>query len=186
MLSLRRNPSGRNAIIRGNTLANLCALRCQVHALLEERCLNEVIKERNAVRNHRDRLTDEEVQQEAHKRYQLLCAQLAPMNLVSQGLDHERHGATRQRVREGLDRLQQSAAPRPSFPGPLRRLLTESTSQHMSPLPFDGLTALHQSPVASRYLKDYDELGVLGRGGYGEVSPTTEIAWTLEVCSSMP
>lgn len=138
-----------------------------VHALLEERCMNEVLKERNAVRNHKQRLTDDEVQQEAQRRYQLLCAQLAPMNLVSQGLEQDRHGATRQRVREGLDRLLQSNAPQPSFPGPLRRLLTDSTTQHVTP--FDGLAALHQ-PVASRYLKDYEELGVLGRGGYGEVS----------------
>lgn len=138
-----------------------------VHALLEERCINEVLKERNAVRNSRRRLTDDEVQQEAQRRYQLLCAQLAPMNLVSQGLETERHGATRQRVREGLDRLLQSGATQPSFPGPLRRLLTDSNT-HIT-TPFDGLAALHQ-PVTSRYLKDYDELGVLGRGGYGEVS----------------
>lgn len=140
-----------------------------VHALLEERCINEVLKERNAVRNHRQRMTDDEVQQEAQRRYELLCTQLAPMNLVSQGLEQDRHGPTRQRVREGLDRLLQQAAPQPTFPGPLRRLLTDSTTQQMTA--FDGLTSLHQ-PVTSRYLKDYDELGVLGRGGYGEVSGT--------------
>uniref|UniRef100_A0A2D3VE31 Protein kinase domain-containing protein n=1 Tax=Ramularia collo-cygni TaxID=112498 RepID=A0A2D3VE31_9PEZI len=137
-----------------------------VHALLEERCRNEVLKERNAVKDPRRRLTDDEVQQESQRRYQRLCAQLAPMNLVAQGLEQDRHGATRQRVRDGLNRLQQSGAPQPSFPGPLRRLLTDSTTQDVAP--FDGLASFHQ-PVASRYLKDYDELGVLGRGGYGEV-----------------
>lgn len=137
-----------------------------VHALLEERCVNEVLKERSAVRNPRQRLSDDEVQQEAQRRYQLLCAQLAPMNLVSQGLEQDRHGATRQRVREGLDRILQSA-PQPSFPGPPRRLLTDSTTQNVAA--FKDLAVLHQ-PVASRYLNDYEELGVLGRGGYGEVS----------------
>lgn len=138
-----------------------------VHALLEERCMNEVLKERNAIRNPRQRLSDDEVQREAQRRYQLLCAQLAPMNLVSQGLEQDRHGATRQRVREGLDRLLQSGNPQPSFPGPLRRLLTDSTTQNATS--FNNLASLHQ-PVASRYLKDYDELGPLGKGGYGEVS----------------
>lgn len=138
-----------------------------VHALLEERCMNEVIRERNAVRSHSGRLNDDQVQQEAQRRYQLLCAQLAPMNLVSQGLEQDRHGATRQRIREGLDRLLQSGAPQPTFPGPLRRLLTDSNTQNVASL--NGLAALHE-PVTSRYLKDYDELGLLGRGGYGEVS----------------
>lgn len=57
-----------------------------LHALLEERCANQV-------RNEKDPRfrTEEEIQREAKRRYQLLCQTLAPLNLVSAGLDVRIH-----------------------------------------------------------------------------------------------
>jgi translation initiation factor 2-alpha kinase 3 len=159
-----------------------------LHSLLEERCLNQVIKEREKNGNPRRRADDPEVQREARRRYHVLCAQLAPLNLVSAGLEEDRHGATRQRVRDGLDRALQSglATPtrQPSFPGPLRRLLTDGKTEPVmqtwqpGSLPtefgspagsvFESLSTFNHH-LQSRYLRDFDELGLLGKGGYGQV-----------------
>ena len=57
-----------------------------LHALLEERTANQV-------RNEKDPRfrTEEEIQRETKRRYQLLCQTLAPLNLVSAGLDVRIH-----------------------------------------------------------------------------------------------
>ena len=96
-----------------------------LHALLEERCLNEVLASRQDARSHsRSRRDDPGVQAEARARYRGLCSQLASYNLISTGLEHEQHASTRQWYRNGLDLLgqQQSAN---TVPHPLRRLLTD-------------------------------------------------------------
>ncbi|SMR58627.1 unnamed protein product [Zymoseptoria tritici ST99CH_1A5] len=158
-----------------------------LHSLLEERCLNQVIMERTNSGDPKRHANDREVRQEARRRYRILCAQLAPLNLVSVGPAEDRHGANRQRIRDGLDRALRSgmATPmrQPSFPAPLRGLLTDGRTepvlQEWQPgsLPmdsgspasvFDSLSTFHQ-PLPSRYLKDFDELGILGKGGYGQV-----------------
>ncbi|KJX97831.1 PEK protein kinase [Zymoseptoria brevis] len=157
-----------------------------LHSLLEERCLNQVIMERTNSGDPKRHANDREVKQEARRRYRILCAQLAPLNLVSVGTEEDRHGATRQRIRDGLDRALHSGMATPtrqsSFPAPLRGLLTDGRTEPVlqgwqAGLPmesgspasvFDFLSTFHQ-PLPSRYLKDFDELGLLGKGGYGQV-----------------
>jgi translation initiation factor 2-alpha kinase 3 len=95
-----------------------------LHALLEERCMNEVLSERERA----TRLSSQEnVQAEANRRYQRLCDRLASYNLISAGLEHENHAKTRQRYRDGLNvisRQPDGGSGRSTVPYTLRRLLT--------------------------------------------------------------
>ena len=159
-----------------------------LHALLEERCLHEVLREQTN-RRRDQRLDDAAVRAEASVRYQRLCATLAPHNLISSGLEHDALSATRQRYRDGLDLISRSsvdtAAQASSIPAPLRRLLTHNDNAQVSPnatqtlelarLPrdtsslLDTLTPAHAILGPSRYIRDFNQLGVLGQGGYGTV-----------------
>ena len=160
-----------------------------LHALLEERCTNEVVKEREANGIRRKPGHDREIRAEARNRYQRLCAQLAPLNLVSTGLEDDLHGTTRQRYRDGLDLLSQHDLPIPTgrsgIPGSLGRLLTDAavSSSTLNERPnldmaaepesptsvLNNVAPLHQLLMPSQYLRDFEELGVLGKGGYGIV-----------------
>ncbi|KAF2764914.1 kinase-like protein [Teratosphaeria nubilosa] len=151
-----------------------------LHALLEERCMNDVLKERGQRRGRRS--DDASVQAEARARYQQLVAKLAPNDLISSGFENDSLSPTRQRYRDGLDYLSRtlSTPERPSVPPPLRKLLTDGdapSSSTTSPqhqlsaidTAATSLTPLHPVLEPSRYLCDFDELGVLGKGGYGTV-----------------
>lgn len=138
-----------------------------LHALLEERCMNQVIREQPP---HRRR-DNAAIQAEATARYQRLCAAMAPHNLISSGLEQERFLTTRQRYRDGLDML--SAAQR--VPSLLRGLLYDDASNpalRIAP-ETQQLAGLYEGPahpiLESRYLRDFEELGILGRGGFGSV-----------------
>lgn len=138
-----------------------------LHALLEERCMNQVIREQPPDR----RRDNAAIRAEATARYQRLCAAIAPHNLISSGFEQERFSAARQRYRDGLDLL--SAAQ--SVPLPLRSLLTDNTSSpDLRKAPeAQQLAELRDGPahpiLESRYLRDFEELGILGRGGFGSV-----------------
>ncbi|KAK4494475.1 hypothetical protein PRZ48_014773 [Zasmidium cellare] len=116
-----------------------------VHALLEERCLN-------AVRSEWPDRDDDAIREEAQRRYQLLCQHLAPLNLFSAGL-------------EGTP-----------VPGPLRRYLTDGDASPVSSRnglfsptsPFNRSIQLYD-PEMPRYQSDFEHIGLLGKGGYGEV-----------------
>ena len=100
-----------------------------LHALLEERCMSEVL---SSYSNHpsgpRPSRDSPEIQAEAVARYQRLCAQLASYNLISTGLEADQHAITRQRYRDGLDMLsQQRTSSR--VPQSLRRLLTDTDTE---------------------------------------------------------
>ncbi|KAK5121450.1 hypothetical protein LTR85_005283 [Meristemomyces frigidus] len=160
-----------------------------LHALLEERCMNDVLREHRVGLQGTQRPDDANLQAEATARYQKLCALLAPHNLISSGLEHDGLSSTRQRYREGLDLLSRSAittaAQRPSVPAPLRRLLTENDASHLSTSRpqalqlarmdsdassvLDSMTPAHAMLEPNRYARDFDELGILGKGGYGTV-----------------
>ena len=101
-----------------------------LHSLLEERCLNQIRADPHyAGRN------GQELREEASRRYRSLVTRLAPLNLVSSGLDDDRHSTMRQSVRNVLDNfgtesqaLQtavKTQAPNVATPFPLRRMLTE-------------------------------------------------------------
>ncbi|CAK4030422.1 serine threonine- kinase GCN2 [Lecanosticta acicola] len=174
-LSLDPINYGRPVAVTGGSAGQAWLL----HALLEERC-------RNQVRSEGRFNTEDEIQREGRRRYQLLCRRLAPFNLVSTGLDHDRYINTRQGIRDRLDsvnvnapvdsnalQLQNRSPPATSpLPAPLRRLLTNGgpPSAPASPASlFDGSSTLAVTDRPARYLADFEELGPLGKGGYGEV-----------------
>lgn len=178
-----------------------------LHALLEERCMNEVLtSDRRASRDQAD------VQAQATAKYQQLCADLASYNLISAGLDGDQHAITRQRYRDGLNVLSSSSRRSQAgnaVPAPLRRLLTnnETTSgatvadrgnsagpisarsipvpaRRLIEIPDPNLSILDltrqfsdtlsqrnvdSAILRSRYHDDFEEIGMLGRGGYGMV-----------------
>ena len=97
-----------------------------LHALLEERCMNQVLLSYGDARqNGLPRRDAPEIQAEAKARYQRLCAQLAPFNLISTGLEADAHSTTRQRYRDGLDILGEQRSTK-TVPASIRRLLTDS------------------------------------------------------------
>ena len=191
-----------------------------MHALLEDRCLNEVLASYSGVRSDRRPSRDSpQIQAEANARYQSLCAELARYNLISTGLEGDQHTGARQRYREGLDALNQQGSNATVQQQSLRRLLTDNDAEasghsgtqhgnftygrsqglsHRSavPLPSRRLLAASEpaqerpamqltraftntlgqrsfSPSSSilraRYHHDFEELNILGRGGYGIV-----------------
>lgn len=191
-----------------------------MHALLEDRCLNEVLDSYSSAQPGRRPSRDSpRIQAEANARYQRLCAQLASYNLISTGLEGDQYAITRQRYREGLDVLSQQRSNTTVQQQSLRRLLTDNdadpsrlttnqddnlgfgTSQaltHRAALPFTSQHLLTRSKYAqeypsmqltraftntlgqrslspsssilqARYHHDFEELNMLGRGGYGVV-----------------
>ncbi|TKA33587.1 hypothetical protein B0A50_00423 [Salinomyces thailandicus] len=158
-----------------------------LHALLEERCMNEVLRQQEG-KPRRQRLDDAAVRTEARARYQRLCATLAPRNLIFPGLELDGLSVTRQQYRDGLDAFASSNTGVDSqWPqtAPLRRMLTDRETQQCStnaPQPLglarlesdassvaESLSPAHALLPLSRYVRDFDQIGVLGKGGYGTV-----------------
>ncbi|KAK5133684.1 hypothetical protein LTR08_007438 [Meristemomyces frigidus] len=157
-----------------------------LHALLEERCMNDVLNENGASRSGRHP-DDPALRAEAQARYQRLCAVLSPYDLIASGLEHESLSPTRQKYRDGLDMLSRNALTThtPPIPAPLGRALTDIGMAQLAvgaPQPFqlakpanatssvfDALSPAHAMLEPSRYFRDFDEVGVLGKGGYGTV-----------------
>ncbi|KAF7186460.1 Eukaryotic translation initiation factor 2-alpha kinase 1 [Pseudocercospora fuligena] len=142
-----------------------------LHALLEERCMRQVLETRR--REGRDLNNKDDIEREVNEVYTQLSTQLVSLNLVSPGLHEVRHRTTRQVAREGLNRIMSGTRVGPqqaAFPAPVRRLLTASgeSSTPSSPVSLLDSVAI-PSILPSRYVQDFEEIGVLGRGGFGEV-----------------
>jgi translation initiation factor 2-alpha kinase 3 len=107
--------------------------------------------------------------------------------LTAAGLDGEAHEAVRQQYRDGLDIFAKTGA-RPGSSAkhirpPQRRLLTGVDDFDVNAVNLDNLQIasmptfpmslgpyVAQPPLfGSRYTQDFEELGVLGKGGYGIV-----------------
>ncbi|KAK1061798.1 hypothetical protein LTR12_001975 [Friedmanniomyces endolithicus] len=192
-----------------------------LHALLEERCTNEALKEHRTKVGGRVQRDDAMVRSIANVKYQQLCTLLARHGLISPGLEANELLSARQRYRNGLDLLSQGSTPsstqQANISGDLGRLLTRNQSlpamgagydarsntggeMRFSPLHsnhttsakaggeqsigqdlelfrphsetpsvIDTLVPSHPMLEPSRYLRDFDELAVLGKGGYGVV-----------------
>ncbi|KAK4924714.1 hypothetical protein LTR49_008163 [Elasticomyces elasticus] len=123
-----------------------------LHALLEERCMNEALREHERADGTRGHHIDAAVRATADAKYQWLCGVLAPRNLIAPDLERESLAAARQRYRDGLDLLSHHAVPSHA----------QKSSVTASPRPL--LTSYEET--ASQL---FDELGVLGRGGFGVV-----------------
>ncbi|EMC91617.1 hypothetical protein BAUCODRAFT_299027 [Baudoinia panamericana UAMH 10762] len=155
-----------------------------LHALLEERCMNEAVREHQSTGNRRQ---DEVlVRQTARAKYQALCSLLSSHNLVASGLEHDQFAPTRQQYRAGLDLLsrdgtftvERDAARMPKLLSDAQPVQSaEGAAQPqvlafggmLSSITLDGVAATHPLLESSRYVRDFDELSILGRGGYGVV-----------------
>nr|POE72184.1 eukaryotic translation initiation factor 2-alpha kinase 1 [Quercus suber] len=171
-----------------------------LHALLEERCMQQVLKDHS----ERPMINIEAM---AKAKYQHLSQQLVSLGLVRDGLDHEHHASTRETYRSGLDMLMHSnigsssSVPPNRIPRPRRHLLTNASEQSTNPTEIISrlLTdngewpkgpvserGLGSIPPAhfldpsmsidtngfhekSRYFRDFQEIDLLGKGGFGAV-----------------
>lgn len=107
--------------------------------------------------------------------------------MTAAGLDEDAHQAIRQQYRDGLDVFAKAGA-RPSSSGTQirpsgRRLLTGVDDFAANAVDFDKLqiTSIASLPLSlgpytaqppifgSRYTQDFEEMGILGKGGYGIV-----------------
>lgn len=119
------NPPNSDAVDRPAINWNLDHRDFLLHALLEERCMTEALATHDNQAHRRPSRDSPDVQAEAKAKYQRLCAQLAPFNLISTGLDADHHAVTRQRYRQGLDYLGRQGST-PAVPPTFKRLLTDT------------------------------------------------------------
>ncbi|KAK0820815.1 hypothetical protein LTR75_001401 [Friedmanniomyces endolithicus] len=204
-----------------NSAGNGLHSQMLLHALLEERCMNEALKEHRTKVGGRVRRDDAMVQRIANGKYQHLCNLLARHGLISPGLEANKLLSARQRYRDGLDLLSQGSTPsstqQATISEDLGRLLTRKQSlpamgagygrrfhtggemrspplhsnhttsakagdeqaidqglqlfrpHSETPSVIDTLVPTHPMLEPSRYLRDFDGLSVLGKGGYGVV-----------------
>lgn len=114
---------------------------------------------------------------------------MAQIGIVATGLNQDAHSADRQRYRDGLDAFSQSSARHGNATAdirpPPRRMLTGAEhftgsldttfadlqiSPAASSIPLSLGPYMPQPPmIGTRYMQDFEELGVLGKGGYGIV-----------------
>lgn len=161
-----------------------------LHALLEERCLH--LTQIDPQGEH----TSERIRTLADARYQYVSHQLIRLGLTSEGFATQGLAATRQQVRDGLDTLlggfsttslptlglaATSALELGRLSSNLHSLqLADRMMQQLQPsidnlarLP-RGLELAHRQParnlmVETRYQRDFEEIALLGRGGFGIV-----------------
>lgn len=154
-----------------------------VHALLEERCINEVLADLNAGSSSTRKYSksDAVVQARAAARYNTLCTQLNEHGLIATGPETEDFRPLRRRFQDGLTLLSQTGrASRgtSSASSNLEMALTNlaiAGPAHGSSLPqfpgnhSDALMPSHPLLDSTRYVRDFKQTGMLGKGGYGTV-----------------
>lgn len=158
-----------------------------LHSLLEERCLRDVVAERVTSYARRDvRPPTNAEKTEARRRYRWTCSQLASHNVVFQDLCEDSFAHTRQVYRDGLDYLSRANASAavlaPDVPALLSALTIEDHSRdvqgesmqvarrlNVHEFPINALAASHPVWETGRYAREFEELGMLGKGGYGKV-----------------
>ena len=148
-----------------------------LHALLEEKCLNDVrtlLPDASEAVNRR----------KAQERYRALSARLGHVGLAAPGLDDDAHMDIRMQYRRGLGLLADNVAVQSMSNGlrpSAQRLLTGNDTQydmqqlqlpqHVPTIPpaLGHLVPQRLFFGPSRYREEFEEVGILGRGGYGIV-----------------
>ncbi|GAM88591.1 hypothetical protein ANO11243_066250 [Dothideomycetidae sp. 11243] len=189
--SIKTSPRPNDVVAR--TSSSLGALNHNrdllVHALLEEKCLNDVCDELNAALPKSSPRTlirdDPEVRTKALERYRLLTAQLVSHGLVNSGPEQDgffhQINALDISNDNSIGPLQDQFLTRQ----PRRKLLTDhpATAQdravhnlRIAPLIQSDHSHLasqllpsHPLLDSTRYTRDFEELCMLGKGGYGSV-----------------
>ncbi|PPJ60709.1 hypothetical protein CBER1_03453 [Cercospora berteroae] len=143
-----------------------------IHTLLEDRARNRVLEQRRKTgKSVNDKAA---VERETREQYRNMVEGLSKYNVVSHGLDDDQHAAMRQRIGDGLDRMASTA--QPSAPGAVpaatQLLLTDRGRVFEPGSPaslLDNVTLGIPSQVQSRYIQDFEEMSILGKGGFGQV-----------------
>lgn len=155
------------------------------HALLEYWALNETANEQRHA-NH-DGVNDSDVEARGEAKYQSLVSKLASFGMVPPGFENRELASTRKNYRDGLKAFAQGpsseSAQQSNVPPMMRRLLTGANDSPLPTMqalqfglrPSDSFSLptpqfpSHSLIQNSRFDRDFEELGILGRGGYGIV-----------------
>jgi len=165
------------------------------HALLEDKCLSDALAELRLSGQSYSK-DDPEVKALAAQRYRSFCGFLRSNDMISAGPERAEHNEVRHAIRQGLDYLshKSSELDRPgirsnpgsstalklynSFPSPrstspampkgFRQMFQQMNLRSSSP---EIMHLLLEHPLfdSTRYGKFFQELGILGKGGYGKV-----------------
>ncbi|KAM3424061.1 hypothetical protein BST61_g11388 [Cercospora zeina] len=146
-----------------------------MHTLLEREARSQVLTHRRETgQSVNDKAA---IDRETREQYHTLVEGLSKYNVVSHGLDDDRHAAVRQQIGKGLERMagtSQSSAPK-AVPAGTQLLLTGALHRGRVLEPgspaslLDNVALGVSSQVRSRYIQDFEEIGLLGKGGFGEV-----------------
>lgn len=166
-----------------------------LHALLEERCVNEALEELRDAGLEIDTKHNPQVQALAAEKYSGITQTLTAYGVVERGLDTDQLSPLRQQYRDGLALLSKTSTGTPTpvssvlsqmnMSNALQKLVSgpsdgESLERRLSKIsrtepsqdePRSLGTILPNHPLldSTRYTRDFDEFGVLGKGGYGTV-----------------
>lgn len=167
-----------------------------LHALLEERCFNEAVDDLKAAGVHVESKDHPQVEALAKEKYSRLCRQLGRYGLETGDLDSDQFGPLRQTYRDGLTAFTRKSVDiqtpieelidQNNVPGSLLRLMgapsstaditrrfsdlaVAGTDLHAQPKLLNGILPGHPLLHSTRYTRDFEEFGVLGKGGYGTV-----------------
>ena len=165
------------------------------HALLEDKCLSDALAELRLSGQSYSR-DDPEVKTLAAQRYRSFCGFLRSNDMISAGPERPEHNEVRHAIRQGLDYLSQKSSEldrpgirsntgsstalklysghrstrsaSPAMPQGFRQMFQNMNLRSSSP---DIMHLLLEHPLfdSTRYGKSFQELGVLGKGGYGKV-----------------
>ncbi|OQO09493.1 hypothetical protein B0A48_04894 [Cryoendolithus antarcticus] len=176
----REGTSPRNEVARTvpTTTSNKDLL---LHALLEERCRNDV--RQDATRRGLS-LDESELTLQARTKYQSLSAELARLGVIDDEPAGQDRAPIRAQVLRGLELLSQSPTPVPDAfqvtPAPSRLLIDAGPqvepsamrelvgSKYLTDVQLD-LASNAQQAAPSRYLHEFEEIDLIGKGGYGSV-----------------
>ncbi|KAK5170750.1 hypothetical protein LTR04_004224 [Oleoguttula sp. CCFEE 6159] len=154
-----------------------------LHALLEDKCLQEALDQLNSQPNAlRARYNKQhpEVRVLAKAKYEHASNQLARHGLVAPGGHEDRLHDTRQGYRRALELLSRNSTPLPEVGYPPNQVALHDTLPDQSILvgtgpEFSTIPSLlatlidHEMVDTTRYGRDFVELDLLGKGGYGKV-----------------
>ncbi|KAK4574646.1 hypothetical protein LTR86_001487 [Recurvomyces mirabilis] len=134
-----------------------------LHSLLEEKCMIEATRQWTALYGDRE-IDHGAIQQIAKDKYHGLVQQLARNQLLLPGFERDAFSSTRQQMRNGLDILISRPGIQPSG-----ELLVENDRQlQLVKFQDTDVDPIHRAGP-SHYLANFEEIGILGKGGYGVV-----------------
>ncbi|KAL1303474.1 hypothetical protein AAFC00_006855 [Neodothiora populina] len=163
-----------------------------IHSLLEERCLYQAVTELQQRGIQVDSIQDPQVRALGHRKYLRVSRSLGGLGVIKQGFESQHYSPLRQNYLDGLDLLaQQTSTPsRPqmqkavsqmdlALPETFRKYVTATRDMNelddrLNRLSVDGRAPGNSLPAhplldETKYNREFEEFGMLGKGGYGVV-----------------